>query len=148
MDRGYYGIGIYNTKTAYNVGTLWRSAMIFGAAFMFTIGKRYKKQVSDTINAIKHIPLFDYDDFSHFTKSRPYDCMLVGVEQSDSSTDIVEFTHPERAIYLLGAEDGGLPAEVMKKCQSIVHINTPMCLNVAVAGSIVMHERKKTNNTK
>jgi tRNA (guanosine-2'-O-)-methyltransferase len=42
--RGYYGIGIENVKTAENVGTLWRSAYILGASFIFTIGKRYKKQ--------------------------------------------------------------------------------------------------------
>ena len=32
--RGYYAIGIEHTKTAENVGTLWRSADLLGAAFI------------------------------------------------------------------------------------------------------------------
>ena len=49
MKRGFFGVGIENTKTHQNIGTLWRSASIMGASFMFTIGKRYKKQASDTM---------------------------------------------------------------------------------------------------
>ena len=52
------------------------------------------------------------------------------------------FVHPERCIYLLGAEDYGLPDKVLSMCQAVVHISTPMCLNVAVDGSIVMYDRK------
>ena len=36
--RGYFGIGIYGPKMTKNIGTLWRTADIFGADFMFTIG--------------------------------------------------------------------------------------------------------------
>ncbi len=35
---GYFGIGIYGPKMTKNIGTLWRTADIFGADFMFTIG--------------------------------------------------------------------------------------------------------------
>lgn len=65
--RGYFGIGIINGKTPENLGTLWRSANLYGAAFIFTVGKRYKRQSSDTPNTPRHIPLFEYqslDDLS------------------------------------------------------------------------------------
>jgi len=139
--RGYFGIGIYHTKTKENIGTLWRSAYIFGASFIFTIGKRYKKQSSDTTKAWTKIPLFHYDTFDEFQLHRPHDCRLVGIEQSDYSLDLKTLHHPERCIYLLGAEDHGLPQDVMIRCQRIVHIDTSICLNVAVAGSIVMYDR-------
>jgi len=58
--RGYFGIGIENTKTYQNIGTLYRSAIIFGANYIFTIGKRYKKQSSDTTKAFRHIPLYHF----------------------------------------------------------------------------------------
>ena len=53
------------------------------------------------------------------------------------------FVHPERAIYLLGAEDHGLPGEIMDKCHKIISIETirTESFNVAVAGSIVMYDR-------
>lgn len=139
--RGYFAIGIFHTKTPQNIGTLWRSAQNFGAAFIFTIGRRYDKQSSDTCSTPRHVPLFHYDDFDHFKKSRPFDCPLIGVEQADNSSDLIGFCHPEKAVYLLGAEDHGLSRTVLQGCQRIIHISSPMCLNVAVAGSIVMYDR-------
>lgn len=138
---GYFGIGIYHTKNAINVGTLWRSAHNFGAAFLFTIGKRYKRQASDTQAASRHIPLFHYADFDDFRCHQPMDCPLVGIEQCDGSVNLVGYQHPRSAIYLLGAEDTGLPASLLERCQAVVHIPTPMCLNVATAGSIVLYDR-------
>lgn len=38
--RGYFGIGIFHGKSSENLGTLWRSAAILGADFIFTIGKQ------------------------------------------------------------------------------------------------------------
>ncbi len=48
---GYAAIGVYKGKTEHNIGTLWRSAYILGAAYIFTVEKRYKKQTSDVLNA-------------------------------------------------------------------------------------------------
>lgn len=140
-NRGYYGIGIYQGKTTANLGTLWRSAQNFGATFIFTIGKRYKTQASDTCKTYRHIPLYNYETLADFLRARPYDCKLIGVEQCQRSVELKTFNHPERAIYLLGAEDGGLPNNVQDLCQDIVQIESPMCLNVAVAGSIIMYDR-------
>ena len=138
--RGYFGIGVYNLKTGMNLGTLWRSAFNFGASFIFTIGRRYKKRASDTIKAIRHIPLYEYPTYEDFYKSIPKNCVLVIVEQTKEAKNLKDFTHPERAVYLLGAEDNGLPERIMEG-HSKVFINTPMCLNVAVAGSIIMYDR-------
>jgi tRNA G18 (ribose-2'-O)-methylase SpoU len=139
--RGYYGIGIQNTKTEANVGTLWRSAYLMGADFIFTIGKRYKTQASDTHTTWRHIPLFHYQTFSDFFLSMPYDCQLIGVELDDRSRTVASFTHPERCIYLLGAEDHGLTNEALNKCQHILQLPGEFSMNVAVAGSIVMYDR-------
>lgn len=148
MKRGYYGIGIYQGKTIENLGTLWRSAYLMGASFIFTIGRRYQRQSSDTVKAYRHIPLFSYEDYEQFKINRPYDCVLIGIEQSEKSRLINEFHHPERCIYLLGAEDSGLPKTVQSECQSILHIDSSRCLNVAVAGSIVMFHRNVMNTKK
>lgn len=139
--RGYFGIGIYHTKTEVNVGTLWRSAHNFGAAFIFTIGRRYRKQSSDTTKAWKSTPLYHFESFEDFRNHIPYDCRLVAIEQNDISVNVKSFPHPERSIYLLGAEDHGIPEDILFRCPDIVHIDTPMCLNVATAGSIIMYDR-------
>ena len=43
--RGFFGIGIEYPRTAKNVGTLWRTAHIMKADFMFVIG--HYKPVGD-----------------------------------------------------------------------------------------------------
>ena len=44
LKRGFFGIGIFHAKNEENIGTLWRSASILGADFIFTIGKPYRHQ--------------------------------------------------------------------------------------------------------
>ena len=141
MKRGYFAIGIYEPKTETNIGTLWRSAHNFGADFIFTIGKRYRKERTDTTKAEKHIPLYNFSDWDDFISHLPSGCELVCVEQADGAHDMKSYCHPERAVYVLGAEDYGIPLEKMRGHQK-VFIDTPMCLNVAVAGSIAMFDRK------
>lgn len=143
-NRGYFGIGIFHPKKNVNIGTLWRSAYNFGASFIFTIGRSGIKQSSDTTKAHRHIPLFEYKTFEEFYKSLPYGCDLIGVEQDKKSLDLQSFIHPERAVYLLGAEDNGLPQKILNKCSGLVEIDSPLCLNVSVAGSIVMYDRQNS----
>lgn len=122
-----------------NVGTLWRSAYIFGAAYIFTLGHRYKKQSSDTTKSWRHIPLFNYPTWEQFIQ--PHDCLLVGIEIVEEAQPIEKYKHPERAIYLLGAEDHGLTNEALNRCNQIIQLPGKECFNVAVAGSLVMYDR-------
>jgi len=141
MRRGYFGIGIFHPKTSHNVGTLWRSAHCFDADFLFTVGRRYKEQASDTTKAQRHVPLYHFLTFEEFNQFRPQNCPLIGLEQVEGAFDLAKFIHPERAVYLLGAEDYGLPKHILRDCQAVVQILTPMPLNVATVGSIVMYDR-------
>jgi tRNA G18 (ribose-2'-O)-methylase SpoU len=143
MTRGYFGIGIENQKTPANLGTLWRSAFNFGASFLFTVNRRYPPQVSDTVKAWRHVPLQNYGDIDAFAGAVPMDCEVIGVELHDHATPLKRFHHPERAIYLLGAEDKGLSAKALGLCQRVIQIESRQCLNVAVAGSIVMWHRNQ-----
>jgi len=137
----YFEIGIYHPKSAANVGTLWRTAYQLGAAGVFTIGQRYKTQPSDPFKVPRHIPLRNYTDFDAFLTSKPIGALLVGVEQE--GTLLSDFDHPPQAIYLLGAEDKGLPPDVLEKCNAIVSLEAMLrpSFNVTVAGSIVMYDR-------
>lgn len=140
--RGYVGVGVFEPKTSVNVGTLWRSAHAFGADFLFTIGARYSHQPSDTTKAARHVPLWAFDEFRDFLNAMPIESTLVAVELADESIPLTRFEHPERAIYLLGAEDYGLPLNVLDNCPLAVNVpGAARCLNVATAGSIVLYDR-------
>ena len=142
LNRGYYGIGIYHVKTGFNIGTLWRSAYIYGADFIFTIGKRYKKQASDTLCTYRHVPLWHFTNFRDFKDHIPYSAQIICVEIADGTESLATFKHPEQAIYLLGAEDDGLPEDILKGRKKVcIPSVRSYCLNVAVAGSIIMYDR-------
>lgn len=141
MKKGYYGVGIFEGKESTNMGTLWRSAMNFGADYIFTIGARYSKQRTDTTKTWRHVPLFHFKDWEDFMAHLPKDSDLVFIEQADGAVSLEKFAHPKQAIYILGAEDHGIPEDLMRGHRK-VEIESPMCLNVAVAGSIVMYDRQ------
>lgn len=143
MTRGYFGIGIVGNKTEYNLGTLWRSAHILGASFIFVTGRRYKPQSTDTTSAWKHTPLFQYETPQDLMDHIPRDCVPIAVEIDDRSRSLLNYVHPERAVYILGAEDTGLPKVVLDRCRDIVQLPGSICLNVASVGSIVMYDRFK-----
>jgi tRNA(Leu) C34 or U34 (ribose-2'-O)-methylase TrmL len=140
--RGYFGIGVYHPNTSENIGTLWRHARLYGASFIFTVGRRYKNQASDTSKTYRGIPLYNYTDYEDFRAHIPYDCPVVCIELSESATALPDFKHPERCIYLLGAEDYGIPAAVLEGKQVIeIPSIEPESMNVAVSGTLVMYDR-------
>jgi tRNA G18 (ribose-2'-O)-methylase SpoU len=139
--RGFYGIGIVGSKTPINVGTLWRSGGILGASFIFTAGRRYPQQASDTIKAWKHTPFFEFPNAETLFENLPHGCVPIAVEMSNRARALEGFTHPERACYILGSEDTGIPERVLDRCPLVVRIPGERSLNVAVAGSIVLYDR-------
>lgn len=139
--RGYFGIGIENNKFPKNIGTLWRTAMNFDATFIFTIGDRYKHQWTDTPKVSRHKPLLHWETPEQFKANVPVKAKIIGIEIIECATDIVQFEHPECAIYVLGSEAGGMTEEMLALCDEVVTIPTTRCANVAIAGTIVMYDR-------
>lgn len=144
MTTGYSAVAVYHPKTEANVGTLWRSAKSYQASMIATVGpRRYEYQSSDTCKTHKSLPLIKFADIDDLIAHLPYGCQLVGVELSDRAVSLTRFQHPDRALYLLGAEDWGIPDDVLAKCHHVVQIPSPepWSLNVSVAGSLVLHDR-------
>jgi len=141
-SRGWCAIGIERGKTPANLGTLWRSAVCFGAAYVFTVGQRFQREAADVCKSWRNIPCFSYADWLDFATHRPYDVPLVGVELTDDAKPLESFYHPERALYLLGPEDGSLSRQAQDHCEHLVSFTSRYCLNVATAGSIVLYDRQ------
>lgn len=141
-NDSWFAIGTFGAKFPENTGTLWRSAQALGASYIFTIGERYVRRMSDTRRAWQSIPLLQFEDFESFQRSFPKGSSLVGVEICKKSKPLDTFVHPLRSVYLLGAEDIGLPEEIQRQCDSIVKIESSFCLNVSVTGSILAYDRQ------
>jgi tRNA G18 (ribose-2'-O)-methylase SpoU len=143
-DVGYFGVAVWHPKFEVNVGSLWRTAHLFGASFLATVGARYRtRQAGDTMNSTQHIPLHHYDTVDQLVETLPHSCPLVGVELDPRAVPLNRFHHPMRALYLLGAEDHGLPPKVTDRCHYLVQIPSvvPRSMNVANAGAITLADR-------
>ncbi len=140
--NGYCGIGIYHSKSQKNIGTLWRSAMLFKASFIYTVGIEFKKnQPTDTYKSWRQVPMLYYNTIEDFIKHLPCESQLIGVELTEDAEDIVEFVHPKRAVYLLGTETTGLPPEVLALCKKVIKLPGKFSMNVSTAGSLVLYDR-------
>jgi tRNA G18 (ribose-2'-O)-methylase SpoU len=144
LPRGYFAIGAERTSKALNLGNLMRSAHAFGASFTFTIGATYQalEARADTSKGQLHLPHYNWRDRGEL--ALPQGCKLVGVELTDEAIDLPSFRHPLRAAYLLGPEQGSISPELMAACDHVVKIPTSFCINVAMAGAIVMYDRVKS----
>ncbi|MCY3754981.1 MAG: RNA methyltransferase [Alphaproteobacteria bacterium] len=158
--KGYFGIGVEGLSKPLNAGNLFRSAQAFGASFLFTVGASYAgrgggagtpplemsrralRGGGDTSHAPGKVPLYAFPDAGSMVL--PRGCALVGVELLDEAVDLPSFRHPARAAYILGPERDSLSGPVLERCAHVVRIPTSFCVNVAMAGAIVMYDRVLT----
>lgn len=140
--RGYFGIACYAPKNRINIGGIWRSAHVFGASWIATIGARYRRQAADTTKAWKHVPLWEFLTVEEFWEKIPRECRLVVVERREKSVPLTSFVHPERAVYVFGPEEGSVPRQLCEKALAVVEIPTAHCLNLATTAGIVMYDRQ------
>jgi tRNA G18 (ribose-2'-O)-methylase SpoU len=141
--RGYFAIGAERSSKALNLGNLMRSAHGFGAAFTFTIGAMYQalEARADTSKGQVHLPHYNWGSLAEM--QLPVGCQLIGIELIDEAIDLPDFRHPLRAAYILGPELGSLSPATLAVCAQVVKIPTSFCVNVAMAGAIVMYDRHK-----
>lgn len=140
--KGYFAIGVQGLSKAQNAGTLFRTAHAFGASFVFTVGESYdrkKLNQSDTSNALRNLPYYRFDGARDFRL--PDGCTLVGIELVEDAVALPSFRHPRQAAYILGPERNSLDPEIVGLCDHVVQIPMKFCVNVGIAGAIVMYDR-------
>lgn len=140
--RGYFGIGVEDISKPHNAGNLMRSAHAFGASFFFAVKPDidfHGLRQSDTSEAAFHMPFYEYD--SPAALALPRGCKLVGIEFLPDAQDLPSFKHPIQAAYVFGPEKGNLSPGILERCDAVVKIPTKFCVNVGVAGALVMYDR-------
>ena len=140
--RGYFGIGAEEISKAMNLGALMRTSHAFGASFFFTINAHPKVREaynSDTSRSFDHVPYYPWANVDEM--KLPKGCALVGVELTDDAVELPRFQHPQAAAYVLGRERGSLSPELLSRCKHVVKIPTKFCVNVGLAGALVMYDR-------
>ena len=140
--RGYFGIGVEDISKPHNAGNLMRSAHAFGASFFFAVKPDidfHGLRQSDTSEAAFHMPFYEYGSAAALTL--PRGCKLVGIELLPDAEELPSFKHPIQAAYIFGPEKGNLSPGILERCDAVVKIPTKFCVNVGVAGALVMYDR-------
>jgi len=136
--RGFASIGLFNPKNRLNYGGVLRAAGCYGAAMIAMQGHRFKRESSDTLEAWKHIPTIITDDLFSVI---PYDTVPVAIEFIQTAKPITKFSHPERAFYIFGPEDGSVSKGIIERCKEVIYIPTSHCMNLAATVNVVLYDR-------
>lgn len=137
--RGFSAIGLVRPKNLANVGSVLRAAGVYDAALVAIEGERVRVRSSaDTMQAWKHIPVLKSDNLFDLI---PYDAVPVAVDLVDDARPLHGYTHPERAFYIFGPEDGTLGKRILDRCRDRIMIPTRRCMNLAATVNVVLYDR-------
>ncbi len=136
-------VAAWNISKEYNVGSLIRTAHAAAVEEVILVGEReWNVEAARTAELYtKIIYLPGKDEFLEHLEERGWD--LVAIELDARSVSLFDAVYPPRPCFLLGAELGGIPNELLEASRLIVEIpqwGLVPCLNVAVAGSIVLYD--------
>jgi tRNA(Leu) C34 or U34 (ribose-2'-O)-methylase TrmL len=139
--RGFAAVALVNPKTPENVGGVLRAAHCYGVAHVTLTGiraTRFIRHGTNTPHAERHMPVFESDDP---LEPRPFGSEVVVIELIDGAQPLPQFTHPQRALYVFGPEDGTLGRAITERAQHIVQIPTRNCMNLAACVNVVLYDR-------
>ena len=137
--RGYSAVALHQPKTSGNIGSALRAVGVYDAAMLVVAGRRYKKSPADVSKQWRHTPMIQTEDVF---KALPYDCVPVAVDLIEGARPLHTYTHPERAFYIFGPEDGTLGKSILSRCRDVVFVKTPgPCMNLAAAVNVVLYDR-------
>lgn len=136
--RGYAAIGLDRPKDKYNLGGALRAMGCYGAHLLLLAGMRMQRQSADTQKAWRHLPVLEVDDLM---AAIPFGAVPVCIEITDDAVPLPQFTHPERAFYIFGPEDGSVKVEYQRRCKHRVMVPTAYCMNLAATVNVVLYDR-------
>ncbi len=136
-------IAAWNITKEHNVGSLVRTAHAAAAAEVVLVGEReWNVEAAKTSELYTTVTqLADKESFRKHLESRRWN--LVAVELDSRAVNVFDAEYPERPCFLLGAEIGGVPGELLDDAELVVQIpqwGLVPSLNLAIAGSIVLYD--------
>jgi tRNA(Leu) C34 or U34 (ribose-2'-O)-methylase TrmL len=135
-----------NPKFAHNLGQTVRALSCFGVRQLWWSGKRVLKELEGLDRIPREERMRGYSDVSILYNERPLDAYAKGVvpvciELVPGAENLLNFEHPENAVYVFGPEDGGVDQGTRRVCHRFVSIPTKHCTNLSAAVYIVLYDR-------
>lgn len=135
-------IAAWQIKNPENIGNLIRIADNLGADKVYILGDKFqirtasvKKTAGLSFNNVSLI----FTSPAEFFENLEEDYQLVAIETSSKSENIFATHLPQKIVWILGNESNGLPGEILKLCQMIVHIPmTGKCKSMNVSHALAV----------
>jgi len=144
----------HNIRSLWNIGALFRSCDCFAVEKLILSGYTAtppRREIAKTaLGADEWIPWEKVENpQSAIQQLSNEGWKIVALEQSKRSIALQEYSPPEKTCLIVGHEVLGVPEEILKLCDDVVHI--PMLgkkksLNVSVAAGIALHHLRSYNH--
>lgn len=129
-----------NLEYNINIGTIVRNSNAFLSEEVIIYGrKQWDRRGAVGTQNYSHLKYIKeepgLDNLDNYT--------FIGIDNTSDSIPMEDFVWPDRPLMCFGNERDGLPEEILKRCQNIVHITqygSVRSLNVACASAIAMYD--------
>ncbi|MDD4287838.1 MAG: RNA methyltransferase [Candidatus Peribacteraceae bacterium] len=138
----------FNIRSLWNVGSLFRTSDSFAIEKIFLTGYTAtppRREISKTALGAEETVSWEKaeDPVKVIAKLKKQGFTIVALEQARGAVDLDKYEPPSKVCLIVGHEVLGVPKELLKLCDAVVHI--PMhgkkeSLNVAVAAGIALHQ--------
>jgi 23S rRNA (guanosine2251-2'-O)-methyltransferase len=139
-----------NIRSGHNVGSVFRTADAFRVEKIYGCGHTcmppHPEIYKTALGAEDTIPYeYNNDILTCLKELKAKDFILIGIEQTDSSTPLQNFSFHKNKHYaiVLGNEVNGVQVEALELCDHVLEIpqeGTKHSLNISVAAGVVLWE--------
>ena len=137
-----------NLRSAYNVGSLFRTSDAAGVTHLHLCGMSahppHKKIEKTSLGAFEYVPWTYYERTTDAIQAlKDQGIPVVAIETADNAVSHVAYDWPQPVAIVFGNEVNGINDRVISRCDAVVNI--PMhgyknSINVATAFGIILYE--------
>lgn len=145
MKDTKFSVGLINPKSPDNVGSVMRAAGNYNVDSVIYTGSRYERAASlnpDTPNLSRkvgqNVPL---SQVNNLIDSVDKDTRIICIELVEDAIALPRYSHPEKALYIFGPEDGSIEQEIINQADDVVYIPTTGCMNLSATVNVVLYDR-------
>ena len=150
-------------RSAYNVGSIFRSADCFGVQKLYLTGttprpvdrfNRAQKEIAKTALGAEKAILWEYTEGAKevIVRAKKESYYIIAIEQAEKSIDVAACTRKiqkekiEKILCIFGNEVEGVSKDILKLCDEVIEIDMKgkkESLNVSVCAGVVLYELLK-----
>lgn len=138
---------LHNVRSLYNVGAFFRTADAVGLSRLYLsgfTGAPPSRQIAKTaLGSEQTVQWERAEPLAAIDERRSAGWETAAIETVDDAVDLFDWTPRFPVLVVFGHEVDGLPADIVKRCDTRVRIpmvGTKRSLNVATAGGVVLYE--------